>query len=277
MFKYIASIFIFTILCSCGKYRKVTDSDQNSKFYNISYGEHKKQKMDVFVPNVIQDSAIVVLIHGGGWRFGSKGHLRAVQRYLLQNGISSASINYRLANREINYRHQLDDLDAAVHFINDSINHKRDLVLLGESSGGHIALLYAYRNPEIAEKVITFAAPTDFYSEKLQRMRMYRRFTKLPFSRSVGERYRLKDGIPKSFEEASPVSQVSNVPTFIFQGTWDMLVNKNQALALDSVLSVKGIKHELILIKGANHTPRLMPWWRNKIYDKVKEIVVTDY
>lgn len=269
--------FFILVLSSCHSYRVVQDKDQNRKFFNVTYGNDEKNKMDVFVPAKIQDSSFVVMIHGGGWRFGSKSHLRSIEQYLMKNGIASTSLNYRLANKKINYHHQLEDVQTAIDFILDSLKTNRKLVLLGESSGGHIALLFAYQNPEKIDKVITFAAPTDFYSKDLQKTEFYHWYSKSAFSRAVGDTYKWRDSIPESFEKASPISQVSDVPTYLFQGTWDVLVNKNQAIALDSVLTEKGIKHELVLIKGANHTPRFMPWWRKKIYDKVIEFVIEDY
>ena len=266
--------FFILVFSSCNSYRIVQDKAQNRKFFNVTYGNDKKHKMDVFVPAQLQDSAFVVMIHGGGWRFGSKSHLRSVQRYLMKNGIASTSLNYRLANKKINYYHQLEDVETAFNFIVDSLKNNRKIVLLGESSGGHIALLYAYQNPEKIDKVITFAAPTDFYSKDLQKTKFYHWYSKSAFSRAVGEKYKWRDSIPKSFEIASPISHVSDVTTYLFQGTWDILVNKNQAITLDSVLNAKGLKHELILIKGANHTPRLMPRWRKMIYNKVLDIVM---
>ena len=271
--KQVAVVIIITFFTvACNSYRAV-ENVEYKKFYNVNYGNDRKHKMDVFVPNQIRDSAFIVIIHGGGWRFGSKIHLRHLQKYLLKNGVASTSLNYRLVQKKINYQHQLDDVDRALKFIQDSLEQERNLILLGESSGGHLALLYAYSHVEDIEKVITFAAPTDFYSDRLKENKFYYWLSKPAFSRAVGERYEWGEAIPQSFIEASPIYQVTNVPTYIFQGTCDMLVNKNQAIALEKVLQKKNVPHEVIWIKYANHTPRLMPWWRKKIYAKVLEII----
>ena len=42
----------------------------------------------------------------------------------------------------------------------------------------------------------------------------------------------------------------------MFQGDRDILVNKKQGLALDSVLTEKEIPHQLILMKNTGHIPR---------------------
>ncbi len=255
------------LLFSCSEYRVVTDDSFNQKYYNLNYGDNNDSEnlIDVFIPKERKDSVFVLLIHGGGWRFGSKGHMRQIQDYLLKEGIACGSMNYRLANDSIHYKQQLQDVEQAVNYVKDSLNEKGDFILLGESAGGHLALLYAYQNPKEITKVISFSGPTDFYSKKLTENHFYHRISKSAFSRATGDTYELGDTIPKSFVKASPISQVSNVPTLIFQGTADMFVNKNQGLALDSALTAKKIEHELVLIKGANHTPRFMPWWRNQV------------
>lgn len=274
--KLIAFVVILgLLLASCRTQRVVKDRHQNTKYYNLIYGEHKRNLYDVFVPAQLEDSTLVLVIHGGGWRMGNKSHIRQAQRKLLQNGIASVSMNYPLANKKTNYTHQLDAVDQLVHQLKDSIGN-RELALLGESSGSHISLLYAYRHPEFIAKVITFSAPTDLYSSDYTDKSFYHWYTKSAFSRAVGEKYAWKDSIPKSFKEASPISQVGDVPTLMIQGTWDLLVNQQQAKTLDRVLTQKEIPHKLVLIKGANHTPRFMPWWKNKIYNEVVNFIKND-
>src|SRR5690606_10950407 len=103
--------------------------------------------------------------------------------------------------------------------------------------------------------------------------KFYHWYSKSAFSRAVGDKYKWNEPIPDSFVEASPINQVSEVPTLLIQGTWDILVNKNQALVLDSILTRKSIPHKLIMIKGANHTPRFMPWWQKRIYAEVVDFI----
>lgn len=258
------------VFSSCKSYHFKTDKYGNKRYYNIRYGKHKAHKMDVFVPRKKKDSTFVIIVHGGAWKMGDKRHIRSVQRFLLKNGIPSANINYRLVKDSITYQHQVEDIGTAAHYILDSLPYKPQLVLLGESSGGHISMLYGYNNPAIIDKIITFAGPADFYSKRYHKTNFYKWYTQRTFANIVGKRNQPLSAIHEELKKASPISQVSNVPTLTFQGTNDVLVNKNQSLALDSVLTRKNIPHELVLIKGANHTPRFMPWWRNKIiYPKI--------
>ncbi|MXV39252.1 alpha/beta hydrolase fold domain-containing protein [Flavobacteriaceae bacterium Ap0902] len=260
---------------ACSTYKTKIDRHGNKKIYNVAYGNLKPQKMDVFIPKHFNDSSFVILVHGGAWTIGSKSHLRGVQKFLLKNNIASANIDYRLVDgKNITYKEQIEDLNQATHFILDSLENKPQLILLGESSGGHISMLYGYNNPHIVDKIITFAGPADLYSERYRKTKFYKSYTEPTFKKIVGEKNQPFDKAITKLKEASPITQVSNVPTLTFQGTWDMLVNKEQSLALDSVLTEKNIPHELVLIKNANHTPRFMPWWRNQVINpKILEFI----
>jgi acetyl esterase len=65
---------------------------------NVAYGPHERNVMDVWKAKSDQPTPLLVFIHGGGFRAGSK---EAVPAYLLNgclnNGISVISINYRLS------------------------------------------------------------------------------------------------------------------------------------------------------------------------------------
>ncbi len=63
-------------------------------------------------------------------------------------------MNYRLVSRKkkITYKQQLEDIGAVIEKFN-SLAEKAELlpdnyVILGESAGGHLALLYGYRHPD---------------------------------------------------------------------------------------------------------------------------------
>lgn len=45
----------------------------NTVLNDISYGSHKRQKADIYIPQKIKsDSGIILFIHGGGWSQGDK-------------------------------------------------------------------------------------------------------------------------------------------------------------------------------------------------------------
>lgn len=258
--------YFFSILSmivqSCtttNKYLVFASDNNGQKMYNVPYGLGKRQKMDVFLPANSNQYPLVLLIHGGAWKYGDKSHMRQLQQLLYNHNISSAAINYRLVSKEVSYRQQLDDIAMAI----DKLDFEADnwgiipqhFILLGESAGGHLALLYGYSHPEQIVKLISLSAPTDFFSEQFMKS-TYSKYTLPMIEKMVGVKMDRKNPSPE-FQKASPIAMVSNVPTLIFQGGKDFLVAKHQGFALDSVLSAQHIQHQFVFMKNAGHVPRL--------------------
>lgn len=260
LFLYLIVLLSSTLLISCNRKFRVWVGDESQKIYNLSYGDHKRQKMDIFLPsNYAKNTPIVMLIHGGAWKYGKKENLIHVQKMLFSNQIPSVSINYRLADEDINYKNQLDDIARAITKFN-SLTEKAQLqennyILLGESAGGHLALLYGYQHPEQIKKIISLSGPTDFYSRTYLNS-AYSRYTSGTVQTMVGKNLDRKNP-DDEFKKASPVAQISNVPTLFFQGDKDFLVNYRQALALDSALTAKNVEHKMVFMKKTGHVPRL--------------------
>lgn len=247
------------VLNSCNTKFRVWVGNNSQKVYNLKYGEHKKQKMDIFLPeNYPQDSPVVLIVHGGAWKHGNKEHMIHIQKMLFKNNIPSVNMNYRLLSKGITYKEQLQDIDFAILKFN-SLAEKAELlpnnfIILGESAGGHLALLYGYQNPDKIKKIISLSGPTDFYSEEYLSS-FYSRYTSRTIQKVVGEKFKRKN-LSEAFKKASPIANVSNVPTLLFQGNNDFLVNHKQGLALDSVLTEKKIPHKLVYMKNTGHAPR---------------------
>lgn len=251
-----------TILTSCNtRHRVWVGPEKQQKIYNHQYGDHKKQVMDIFLPaNYASDQPTVFIVHGGAWKYGRKEHMIMIQKYLYENQIPTVNINYRLASKKkgITYREQLADIEKSVlefSRLAPKANLMPDnLIILGESAGAHLALLYGYNNPQHIRKIISMSGPTDFFTADY--LSSKHSFYSAPTIQTVvGEKFERKN-ISEKFVEASPISHVSDVPTLIFQGDTDYLVNRKQGLALDSILTEKNIPHKLIYMKNTGHTPR---------------------
>lgn len=246
-------------LNSCNSKFRVWVGNDAQKVYNLKYGEDKRQKMDVFLPaEYPRESPVVLIIHGGAWKYGRKEHMIKIQKMLFDNNIPSVNMNYRLVKKGITYREQLEDIDLAIEKFN-SLSEKSELlpdnyILLGESAGGHLALLYGYKNPDRIKKIISLSGPTDFYSEEYLKS-FYSKYTSGTIQKMVGTKFKRKN-LSEEFKTASPVANVSSVPTLLFQGNTDFLVNQKQGLALDSVLTKMNIPHKLIFMENTGHAPR---------------------
>jgi len=247
------------VLNSCNTKFRVWVGKDSQKIYNLKYGEHKRQKMDVFLPaDYPQDSPVVLMVHGGAWKYGRKEHMIQIQKMLFENNIPSINMNYRLVSKHFTYRDQLEDINSVVEKFNELAGKAELLpnnyILLGESAGGHLALLYGYLNSDKVKKIISLSGPTDFYSQEYLNS-FYSKYTSGTVQKMVGTKFDRKN-LSEEFQKASPVANITNVPTLLFQGNQDFLVNQKQGLALDSALAAMNVPHKLIFMKKTGHAPR---------------------
>lgn len=256
--------WIFGLLCfvlqSCNtKYRIWVGENNEQKIFNLKYGEEKNQNMDVFLPaNFNKSKPAVLIVHGGAWKHGRKEHMIMIQNYLHEKNIPTININYRLVKKGITYKNQLKDIGSAIKKFNEysekTLLPNDQFIILGESAGAHLALLYGYQNPELISKIISLSGPTDFYTSQFLQT-SYSRYALPTIENVVGVEFD-RENIAGEFLEASPINNISNVPTLLFQGDQDLMVNRKQGLALDSVLTLKNVEHKLIYMKNTGHAPR---------------------
>jgi len=103
------------------------------------------EKLDLTVPQGPKGKPVVVLVHGGGWQYGSKvGGAAPSFTRLTDNGIAVASINYRLSDR-VQYPAQIHDVQCAVRFLKTNATlfglDGNKVILAGISSGANLALM----------------------------------------------------------------------------------------------------------------------------------------
>lgn len=264
---------------SCSTKFKTVENEGSKKMYNLKYGAEKQQRMDVFLPKTYDsEKPVVMIVHGGAWKFGRKEHMKMIQEFLFKENIPSINMNYRLLKKGILYTDQISDIGDAIKKSNElatSWNVKpSNFVLLGESAGGHLALLYGYKNPQHIKKLISMSSPTDFYSEKYLQSK-YGKRSKGIFQKVVGEKFQNN---LESFKNASPIANISSIPTLIFQGDRDFMVNKDQGLALDSALTAQKIPHRLVYMEKSGHVPRFVKWKRDSlIFPNILSFIKEDF
>lgn len=249
------------VLTSCSTAHRVVSEKGSKKLYNLKYGEDKRNVMDVFLPeNYSESSPVVMIVHGGAWKVGRKEHMKMIQKRLFKENIPTVNINYRLvrSRKGTTYREQLEDIAKAISqtkkYSKEWQINPQNLVLLGESAGGHLALLYGYKHPDEVKKLVSLSGPTDFYSEDYLNS-FYSKYSSLTIEDVVGAKFDRRN-LSEDFKKASPIANISNVPTLIFQGDLDHLVNRKQGLRLASELEKRNIPHKLIYMKNTGHTPR---------------------
>lgn len=102
---------------------------------DVPYGEDAKQALDVYHPRIDAPSeAVVVFLHGGGFREGDRAHYGFVAPALAERGIPTVVPSYHLLP-DGDVDDALDDAVAAVRWVADRYPD-RAIVLTGHSAGG---------------------------------------------------------------------------------------------------------------------------------------------
>lgn len=123
----------------------------------ISYGKSEDQVID-FYNSANPKNSVIVLIHGGYWRPDyDRKHLAPFAKALSNMGWSIALIEYRRI---------IGNPDAAMSDVNNAVkevvSQYSNLILIGHSAGGHLALLAAQKTKSAG--VIALAPVTDLLS-----------------------------------------------------------------------------------------------------------------
>jgi len=103
--------------------------------------------LDLYLPEKNNAPGLVVWIHGGAWRAGSRKSVRISP--LLEKGWAFASVDYRLST-QARFPAMVHDIKAAIRYLRaNPESHAYDptrIVIAGESAGGHLAELVGVSN-----------------------------------------------------------------------------------------------------------------------------------
>lgn len=246
--------------------------------------------LDIYQPktNVKGKSPVVIYVHGGAWDRGDKTMIRQnfreyILEELLKNNYTVVSINYTLLNKDTHLEKPLQDTKDALKWIQENADKynmdTRNMGIWGGSAGAHIALMTAYNQnieknkPDHAypnlKYVVDFYGPTDLnelfktegngillnlfkiYSPK----RFQTRHDKIRQLTGFDINTNKKEVVEKS-TVFSPIKYVSKttVPTLIFHGTGDTVVNFAQSQQLEEALKKNNIPYQLHVVENARHT-----------------------
>ncbi len=268
-----------SIFISCQRNEPVIAEEKNlpaKTLRDVSYGKDTAHRMDVYLPanRSFNSTKSVILIHGGGWNSGSKNDfITYIDSFKIRMpDYAIFNINYRLVNGSNLFPAQEQDVKAAIDFIvkNSQEYHvdKDNLVLVGVSAGGHLALLqgYKYNNPGIAA-IIDFFGPTDLEA-------MYQN----PWHPLVPYALQMVTGTTPTanaaiYKESSPINYVSAgaPPTLLLHGAKDEIVNLSQSQSLKKELDNAGVKNELVVYPNKAHG-----WYGETLsnsFDRIEEFL----
>jgi acetyl esterase/lipase len=126
-------------------YRPAKETDQEKNKTNEA-AEKERCKLDIYCPKGQKDFPVVLFVHGGSWRWGSKGLFEYIGEAYAKVGIGMVICNYHLSP-EVQHPTHIHDVAKAFSWTYDNIGKyggKNDrLFVCGHSAGGHLVSLLA--------------------------------------------------------------------------------------------------------------------------------------
>jgi len=116
---------------------------------DVEYAKADKHTLllDLYLPKSVDNPPLVVWIHGGAWRAGSKSSMPL--KWLVPEGYAIASVDYRLSP-VAQFPAQIHDCKAAIRFLRaKQSQYKYDaqrIAVAGASAGGHLVALIGTSN-----------------------------------------------------------------------------------------------------------------------------------
>jgi acetyl esterase/lipase len=245
------------------------------------------QKLDLYLPkNASKPLPVVMWVHGGGWKNGSKKNCPGV--WLTQHGYAVASIDYRLTDVG-QWPAQIDDCRAAVRFLREHADEYHldgsRIAAWGGSAGGHLVAVLGTLDAPDDEKtssrvqaVIDWYGPTDLLTMPPNTPGPGK--TEEDLANSNGAKLlggTVRD-LPKLAKQASAFYNVSkdDPPFLIMHGAKDPGVPLSQSQRLHDKLRAAGVPSKLVILPGAGHggkqfrTPEMQEVIRKFLDEKLK-------
>lgn len=240
MKKFVILLFLILFLFSCKEKTINLGKDITfDKQMDVSYGNDPEQKLDLYIPkNTQENKDIFIIIHGGGWKAGDKSQLTYFSLSMMEKFPQSVftNINYRLASEnQFGIPNQTDDIEEVILFLEEKLKYKPNFILLGNSAGAHLSMLYSYKfNDRFKIKtVVNIVGPSDLSDPNFKNYSDYT-FVETRLINPVAA----PACIPKT-TFASPTKSIdeNSPPTISFYGNNDQVIPLSQKRILDSALN----------------------------------------
>jgi acetyl esterase/lipase len=224
-------------------------------------------KLDLFLP-AAKNPPLIVWIHGGAWRAGSKADMPLGQ--LVEQGYAVASVDYRLST-VAPFPAQAHDLKGAIRFLRAkaseySFDGSR-IAVAGGSAGGHLAALVGVTNgnkelegdvggnldqKSDVQAIISLFGASDLTKILAQSTAKGREMRAPALQLLLGAQ---PDEKPELAKLASPVAHVDahDPPLLLVHGDADPQMPPEQSRELAAAYQKAGLTVRLEIIPGAVH------------------------
>jgi acetyl esterase/lipase len=260
-------IFVLLLGAWCGD---AAESNRVQIIRDISYAQvgDLTLNLDLHLPRGKARSPLIVWVHGGAWRSGSKKDMPLGK--LVEEGYVVASVDYRLST-QAKFPAQIHDLKAAIRFLRGhGVEWKlsvKKILVAGDSAGGHLAALVGVSNghAELEGEVGNDHAQNSDVQGIISFYGGANLTTILKQSTPHGLSVRVPaldlllggqpDDAPTLARLASPVFHVDkhDPPLLLFHGDQDPQMPVNQALELYGAYQKAKALGQLEIVHGAAH------------------------
>ncbi|MEZ6063592.1 MAG: alpha/beta hydrolase [Planctomycetaceae bacterium] len=219
-------------------------------------------QLDLYAPKGLKDDVpVLVFIHGGGWKGGSREDYHYYGVRFAEKGYVVATISYRLSGIAP-FPAAVQDAKCAVRWVRKHaaeyhIDPNR-IAAAGGSAGGHLVMMVGYSSdvPDFdrsggnfdvssrVQAVVNFYGPVDLTTPYARSHELVTSF--------IGRSY---DDATEAYRSASPLTHITSddPPTLTFHGTLDDLVPVEQADTLDAALKKAGVESRYERLEGWPH------------------------
>lgn len=235
-----------------------------------------KHLLDIYSPkNKTKPLAVLVHIHGGGWRKGDKKMMKTTGEFYASQGILFITPNYRLSP-EVMHPSHIEDCASALAWVfthvTDIGGDSRRIFLSGHSAGAHLAALLGTNhqymlNHNINPSDLAGVIPVDTASFNLlsnDDERIVKRLIKKAFGDNK-----------LTLKNASPffnINKRATYPEFLILNTTNRAAGAREAKAFADKLVAAG--HEAQFVAVENHTHREMAQGIYDVSDPVGQAIL---
>lgn len=265
----------------------VSDRPSIVKSAAIPYAEVDGQELalDLYMPAGVENPPLVVYIHGGAWRFGSRDSVSTID--LVDAGFALASVSFRLTP-VAPLPAQVHDIKGAIRFLRahaDEYGFDADRIgITGVSSGAHLAALVGLTNgspehegtvggnPDVSSDVhavVSYFGASNLTSILDQSTPLGLNVREPALELLLGGPVAEKTDVARF---GSPVFHVdsSDPPLLLLHGDQDPQMPINQTHELHGAAKQNGLDVQFEVVHGAAHGG-------NGFFDAERTALVTDF
>lgn len=225
-------------------------------------------RLDLYRPDGAAPVGLIVWVHGGAWRAGSRASVDL--KGMTKRGWAVASVDYRLST-EARFPAQIFDIKAALRFLRSHAAEygypAAPFVIAGSSAGGHLAALVGVTNGERAlegdegadlhassavQGIVDLYGASNLTTILAQSTPHGLSVRKPALDLLLGGQ---PDAVPELARQASPVFHVdaSDPPLLLLHGDQDPQMPISQAHELQGAYERFGRPVQFVVMHGSGH------------------------